>query len=330
MAESFFRRWPLYLVPILLFVGLGVLQAKGIAKTYRSIGSVNVSSSTFLSDLTSVRTPNVGYETPATKTARDMNERLGSDAFATTVATAARLGPALTSGAIDLDFVRTHVSASAAGDTLLQVSSTTDSAEVSQSLANALITSYTSYVLEVELSDSNTAKTFYEERISQDQAALETANTSLLNYLKANPAPSIGDRNEVQSVALTGLQEAVTTAQTGLNDDQSKLNEVQLKITSSQSDIDQRLSVADQPKVPQAAEPVKTRQAFALAIFALLGVLVVGIAVVIAALLDRVVRSAEDITTACGLEVVATIPARKKSGKAPAKRKRPAVAAGAV
>jgi uncharacterized protein involved in exopolysaccharide biosynthesis len=331
MAESFFRRWPLYLLPVLLFVGLGVLQAKGISKTWRSVGSVNVSSSTFLSDLTSVRTPDVGYETPATKTARDMNERMGSDAFATTVADTAGLKSALATGAVTLDYVRAHVSAAPAGDTLLQVSSVTDSPQLSRQLAGALIVSYTSYVLSVEVADSNTALQFYQDRITKDQAALDTAQQALLTFLKNNPAPSIGERDEVQTVTIQGLQTTVATAQTAVNDDGAKLNEAQLKVTSAKSDINQRLSVADEPNLPLGPEPVKMKQVFALAIFALLGLLVVIIAVVIAALLDRAVRSSDDILAATGLEVVATIPVRKKSGKVTAtKRKQPAVAAGAA
>ncbi|MCU1502860.1 MAG: hypothetical protein JWM12_2214 [Ilumatobacteraceae bacterium] len=315
MAESFFRRWPLYVLPIILFIGLGVLQAKNVPKVYKSVGSVNVSSSTFLSDLTSVRTPDVGYETPATKTARDINERMTSDAFATSVADAAGLTTALSTGQITLAYVRSHVFAAPTGDTLLQVSSTTDDPTLSQRLATALISSYTQYVLSVEVAGSNTAAAFYTDRITKDQVALTKASNDLVQYLDAHPAPAIGNRTDVETIAIQGLQATATASQQTLNDDTAKLDTAQLAITSAESDIGQRLKVADQPLVASAPEPTKMKQVFALAIFALLGLVVVVVGLIVAALLDKAVRSSEDIGEATGLEVVATIPVRRKNSR---------------
>ena len=86
LGECFFRRWYVFLIPIVLLAVLGVMQAKDLAKSYRAVGKVNVASSTLLTDITSVNTPSFGYETPAGKTARDLNQRLGTDTFATEVA----------------------------------------------------------------------------------------------------------------------------------------------------------------------------------------------------------------------------------------------------
>jgi capsular polysaccharide biosynthesis protein len=329
MAESFFRRWPLYVLPIVLFAGLGALKAKDIPKTYLSVGSVNVSSSTFLSDLTSVRTPDVGYETPATKTARDINERMGSDAFAKQVGVTAGLGTALSTGQVTLDYVRTHVSAAAAGDTLLRVSSTTDSAEQSQRLAAALISSYTAYVISVTVASSNAVTLFYQEQIKKDNATLTTAQADLIDWTKANKVPPSG-RSEADEITLKGLQDAVTTAQTAVASDQSNLDQASLQVRSAQADIGQRLSIADQPTVPNGPQPTRMKQAFTLAIFGLLGLLVVSVALILAGLLDHAVRSPEDISEACGLEVVATIPVRKKAARTSGARKSAELTAGAA
>jgi len=323
MAESFFRRWPLYLLPLLLFVGLGVLQAKNVDTEYRSVSTVAVSSSTFLSDLTSVRTPDVGYETPATKTARNINEQMTTAAFAKQVAAKAGLTTMLANGTITLDYVRSHVSVGASGDTLMIVRATTFDPTLSQRLAQALESSYKEYVIGVQSAESKNAAAFYTKRITDDTVAVTKATNDLKDYLGKNPLPPASEkRTELQVIELQGLQDAVAEAKTLLSEDQAQLDKTNLATSSAASDIDQRLQVLDPAELPIAPEPTRMKQIIDVAIFVLLGLIIVAVALVMSALLDRAVRSADDITEASGLEVVATIPLRRKT-KGPARRRPP-------
>ena len=71
LLETFFRRWWLYLLPLVLFVGVGVLKGARSTSGYESVGTVDVSSSTVLSQLTpSVRGDNFGYQIQPTRRLR--------------------------------------------------------------------------------------------------------------------------------------------------------------------------------------------------------------------------------------------------------------------
>ncbi len=315
MAEAFFRRWPLYLLPIVLFIGLGVLQASKIPKKYQSIGVISVSSDTVISDLTDTNSNSNSFETPAVKTARNINERMDSDTFAKSVADGAGLTTAMANGQLTLGDVRSGLSAQAAGDSLLLVTAANQNPEVAQRLASSLITTYTAYVLQAVQTANNAAADFYNQRIADDQVALTKANNALVDWLTQHPAPANGDRNPVEALNLQTLQDAADSAKTQLGDDTAKLSTAQLALASAQSDVAQRLQVTDQPETPVAPLATKLKQIFSVATFALLGLIIVAVALVLAALFDHVVRSTNDIDEACGLDVVASIASRRNDRK---------------
>jgi uncharacterized protein involved in exopolysaccharide biosynthesis len=311
MAESFFRRWPLYLVPLVLLLSLGVYKAKSLPKVYQSIGTLNVSSSTLLTDLTDTGNSDSTFETPAVKTARNIQERMASDSFAQSVADAAGLSTMLSSGQMTLDEVRANVGASAGGDTLLLVSGKSSDPKLSKQLASALITTYTAYVLDTNQSANNAAAKFYSDRLAADQTALTKATNTLVAWLQAHPEPTTGNRDPVDAVNLQTLQDAVTDAKKQVSDDNAKLSQAQLAITSAQSDVAQRLQVADEPGVPSAPQPIRMKQLTTVVMFLFLGLILIAVALVIAALLDHTVRSRDEVEEACGIEVIASIPTKR-------------------
>ena len=309
LVENFFARWPLYILPIILLGAVGVLRAAGVAKEYRSTGSVNVASSTFLSDLTNVNTPSFGYDTPATKTSRDINQRLQSDQFARTVAAAAGISADQPGG--DLNFVRSHVFATPSGDNLLQVTSTTGSPELSQQLAKALIDSYTQYVLTAETASSESAATFIQTELDGAKQQVTDAEDALAAYFDAHPSPTIGSRPDVQQLQIQRLNDAITSAQNQVDTYQTKLDEATIATKQSESDITQRLQLVDEPRLPSFPEPVRKTQIMSLAVFLMLGLFIALASLLVVSLLDRSVRSADDLEGISDLEVIASIPRQR-------------------
>ncbi len=297
----------LYVLPVLLIVGLGVYKTRDYVARYHSVGTVNVASATFLSDLTDVRVPNFGYETPASKTARSINELMRSDSFAIQVADHAGLTDAVKSGIFTLDDLRTNVYAEARGDTLLGLVAVADDPRLAAQLASSLITSYSAYVLAAETADSNAAADFYESQISTYETAVKQAQVNVDNYVADHKAPNFGERPENEVIELSRLNNQVQLAQTALDTAQAKLDEAKLATKTSESDIGQRLQVIDEPGVPVAPEGTLKKKVTTIGMFLVLG-LVVGCAMlVISALLDRSIRSSNDLT-AEGLVVLATVP----------------------
>jgi len=320
IGEAFFRRWPVFVVPIVLLGALGALAAKNTQRKYISIGTVNVASSTYLSQQTSVNTPNFGYDTPAVKTARDIVQHLGSDSFATSVATNAGLTTAVKTGQLTLNDIRGDLVASATGDNLIEVVATTPDPNLSQRLAKSLMTSYTAYVLSVETAQYSTAVKYNQDSLATDTKAVDAANGALDEYLTKNPAPAVGTRPDVQTAQIQRLNDAVKTAQTKRDADQDKLDSAQLAIKQSESDIEQRLQVVDQPAFPNGPQSVKIKMALTLVIYLVLGLFITLAAVVVTALLDHSVRSVNDISAIPGLHVIGTIPVLRTRKGEPERR----------
>jgi uncharacterized protein involved in exopolysaccharide biosynthesis len=312
LAENFFHRWWLYILPVLLLTGVGAVQAKKISKEFRSFGSVNVASKTALTDLTALNAPNFGYETPAAQTTRNIGQLMSTDAFAATVATNAGLSSAIGSGQVTLDGIRGSVKAVAGGDNLVIVSATTLFPDEAQRLAMALITSYTDYVLTSETAGYKGAISFLQSELASAKTSVEAAQQRLDDYFTANPTPKIGNRPDDQALKIQRLNNAIDSAQKQYDGFQANIDEANLSVKQAQSDIGQRLQVVDQPRVPAHPEPIIRKRLFKVGVFFLLGLVVAGAALLLTAMADRTVRAAADITGIPGLKVIATIPTQRR------------------
>src|SRR6185436_1371863 len=87
VAESVFRRWPLFLLPLLVLIGVGVVPATRVTAQYQSVGVLNVASNPLLADVAPLGgTGAPGFETPSAATTRQINELLRTEVFVRTVA----------------------------------------------------------------------------------------------------------------------------------------------------------------------------------------------------------------------------------------------------
>lgn len=308
LAEAFFRRWPILLVPIIVLAVLGAYQATKVSKTFTSAGSLSVVSSTALSQINGNGSQSGGYESIATTTAREINELMGTDAFATTVADNAQLTGALKSGQVTLAQVRSYVSAGASGDNIVKIGANTPFADLSQKLAQSLVTSYRDHVLSNETGGLTGAVTFLTSELSDAQGKLDAANGALDDFVQQHPSPVSGNRPDEEQLQLSRLNAAVDSAQQSVNSFQDKLNEANLQLRQSQSDIDQRYRVVDTPEIPTAPNATKIQQLVAFMVFLFLGVAIAASMLVVIAMLDHTVRTTADVSSIPGLAVLAAIP----------------------
>lgn len=329
LIERFFQRRVLYLLPVILLAGLGVMSVSRSQSDFRSTGVLNVSTGTLLSDLSAVRGSNTySYETPAASTARKINELLRTDVFVQIVAAEAGLEDALAAGALTLDDIRETTLAIADGDTLLAVSSTAPSAQGAYQLVNATIDSYIQWVLEVDISDSSAAEDFYIDLLNSYDQRVVVAQQALDQYLITHPAPrapavrSVEEELEIQrlNAALTRAQDQYDTAQTGAE-------QARLETQRAKSESNQKLKIVDPPQIPDAPEPALQKNVITIAIFTMLGLMVAAAFLILSTLADRKIRSQDDLETIPGLEVVGVIP--KVHSKRGANRKAKAATDGA-
>jgi capsular polysaccharide biosynthesis protein len=309
MAESFFRRWPLYLLPLLLLIGVGVMQASRVTAQYRSVGVLNVASNPLLSDVSPLGgTGATSFETPSAATTRMINELLRTEVFVRSVAEHAGLKGALDTNLVTIEQIRARVGASSTGTRLLNVSASWTDATTAAQLVISTIDQYTDHVLQVQIKNSTEAETFYTNLSSGYKKALVDAQDALQNYVVAHPTPKIGERPAEQTLAMQALGGVITQAQTQLTNAENKIDEARLSTQQARSQTGDSLQLVDPPEVPTAPESIHRRQAMAVAVYLFLGVFIVVAMLLLSSLLDRAVRSADDIDVATGLAVVATVP----------------------
>ncbi|MGZ4738011.1 MAG: hypothetical protein ACXVLM_02035 [Ilumatobacteraceae bacterium] len=309
VVESFFRRWPLYLLPVLLLIGVGVMQAKKITAQYRSVGVLNVASNPLLSTVTSAgSTGAYGFETPSTATTRMINELFRTDVFVRSVADHAGLKAALDSGLVTIPQVRARVAASSVGDRLLAVTAVWPDARTATQLVNSAVDEYTQHVLDVETKQSSEAEKFWTDLLAGYKKSLTDAQAALQDYVVANPAPKIGERPAEQTLAMSTLSGAIDQAQTQVTNAENNIDQAKLTSQQATSQTSQGLQVVDPPEVPTAPESIHRQQAMTFVVYLFLGIFVLVAMLLASAFLDRSVRTVEDIDVATGLAVVATVP----------------------
>jgi uncharacterized protein involved in exopolysaccharide biosynthesis len=309
LLETFFRRWWLYLVPLVLLAGVGFMSVSGAAPKFRSTGTLNVETATVLSSLSDTQSNgNFGFDTPAQTTAKKINSLIGTDQFMGKVITAAGLDEAVKSGALTVDKVRGSVGAGDVGQTFVKVTATMANPTDAQNLATATINSFVQGVVDSQVAQSQAAETFFQGLLSTYQAEVDTARQKLNDFLTANPAPVLGTRPDEQAAELTRLDGDVTQAETRYNSALSKSEDARLSTEQTRADINQRLEIVDSPALPVAPLPQMKAAVFGFATFLIVGLILTSGAVVVGAMLDHSVRFPADVRERLSVRVLAVVP----------------------
>src|SRR5262245_62818278 len=102
LLETFFRHPIIHLLPLVIFLALGCFTAFSAQKTYRSVGILNATSGTLLSELTG-NSPTFGFDSTATVTSRNILQLMSTDAFLTDVIERAGMTGAVEDGTVSRD-----------------------------------------------------------------------------------------------------------------------------------------------------------------------------------------------------------------------------------
>ena len=313
LLETFFRRWWLYLVPLTLFSLMGVAKAMQAESGYRSVGVVDVSKGTLLSQLSSVRGENFGYETPASATARTISSLLRTDRFIQSVAETAGVTGALERGQLTALGLRGRIFAAPSGDTLLEIAAVTDNPTLSARLVQATIDSFIEYEVATDVSDSRAAESFFDTQVKVYMRAVDDAEEALTAYADAHPGGPLNERPLDEQIEIERLTSAVTEAQANLTAAEQKTEEARLATDQSTSDVKQRLRIIDEPQIATAPEPRLKQAVLTVAFFMCVGLLVTVGAVVLGSITDRSIRSAEDVEQLLALPLLAVVPEAKSA-----------------
>ncbi len=310
LLETFFRRPLLCLLPLVLLLLLGVLTSVRQTKEYESRGVLHATSGTLLSELTGA-TPAFGYESVATVTAGNLQQLLTTDAFVEDVIDRAGLRTAVESGTIDVDGVRASVVASPRGDNLVAVVATTPNPEQSQRLATAALDAFLEYVVSNDIADATVRIETYEQIRDDYRTQLDAAIDELNQYVADHPAGNEENRPVNEQLEIDRLQDRVSRASDQYQSGEQNVNDSRLAAEVARTVVERQLRVIDEPVLPMYPMGGLRSSVMTIGVFFVVGtILSVGF-LVIRTLLDRSIRSPDDVENRFGVEVLAVVPAAR-------------------
>jgi hypothetical protein len=317
-VRVFFAHPILYALPAVLITLFGVYTQVSKPDQYVSVGTLSVSSETFLGSLSDARANQYSFESAAASTSRRFNELMQTEGFSTSVAETAQLGDQLRGGLLDLDTLRRTVYAAPAGDFLMHVVASSENPEVARMLATSAITTFREWVINFEITDSSAAETFFENQLATYKAEVDAANADLTDYLMAHPPPlnPSDERDQAEQIQIQILNDQRDRAQQRLDTALDKREAARQASLESSADIDQRLQIVDAPELPTAPATGLRQLAKTMIMFGVLGLLVTMGAVALRTLLDSSILSSADLDE-IGLPVLAVVPRSKGAAVVP-------------
>jgi capsular polysaccharide biosynthesis protein len=324
LLETFFRRPVVHLIPLFLLVAFGVFSAVNADKSYRSVGVLNATSGTLLSELTG-NVPSFGFETSSAVTSRNLHQLLATDRFLDDVIRRAGLTTAVEQGFLTSGDIRASVGASTVGDNLIAVHATTPRPEQSQRLAAATLDSFVEYVVSNDIADATVRIDTYERIRDATYERYTEESEALTDYLLAHPAASDESGPITEQLEVNRLQANVARAESAYVSAEDNVNEAVLAADVARSVVERQLRVIDEPQIPVAPISGLRAMVMTVAVYAVLGVLLSIGSVVVAAALDRTIRTPDDVAAKLGLDVIAVVPSARR--RLPTRQKKRAPAA---
>jgi hypothetical protein len=309
LLETFFRRWWLYLLPLVLFTGFGVVQASGGSSGFRSVGVLSVAPDTVLSQITQIRGEGFGYETPASATSRTINSLLGTESFMNSMIAKAGVADELEQGLITPFDLRRSIYATPGGDQLVQVVATTEFPELSAALAMATIDSYREYVVDGKVLQSRAAEEVFAEQVQGYQRQVNAADDALAEYAREHGGDEpLQERPLDQQIELEQLQSNRASAEARLANAEQQLSQAESVTAQAEADVYQRLRLHDEPRVPAFPESRTRQDVMTVAMFMAVGLLLTAGLVAFGVLADRTFRAADDVEHLLDVKVIAVVP----------------------
>jgi hypothetical protein len=315
LVNRFFRRWYLYVVPVALFVAMGMYSASNITSEFSSYARLSATANPYVTQ-SEIRGTEIGsFESAAAGTARLINEQIQTDAFIDDVAGRAGLSDALEQALITRDDIRsrTDANADAAGENNLRIEASWADPDTAFLMVEATITGYSDYLAQIALVDSDEAVQFWTERRTDARAEAQVAEDELTSYLtQLPPIPDGQERDTAQVLNIQRLNSSLDRALEAERAAQSAIDEADFAASQALSDSSRQLLLVDAPAVASFPGPVRRDQAQSVVMFTLLGFVFSFAALLIGTHLDRSIRSRSQLGQAAGTALVAAVPRIKQ------------------
>lgn len=308
ILEAFFQRPWLHLLPLILMIALGAATAFSTEAVYKSSGVITAESSTLIGNITQSNNQGFGYETPATATARNINEMLQTNEFLTSVANKLQADAPENQLPLLRRTIADSVGATADGDQLVRVTAQSARSDLSFRLADATVQSYLEAVIDNDLRQSSETVTLFEGEVEQARADLQAAQDALDQFLVDNQIDGTDETPLALELQANRMQDGVDRLASTYDAKLDALDQAKLATNTARTEVEQRLRLTDPPEQPEAPEPRLRKAGMTLVVFGILGSLLSLASVIVASALDKTIRVPADVNAKFGLDVLAVIP----------------------
>ena len=312
LLDHFFRRAILYVLPVVLFVGIGVYTAGNQQDSYVSQGKLSASSNPLVGR-TDIRTTELTFaESAAAGSARLINEQLNTDAFIDAVAARSGLSRLVEDGVIERDAIRRQVSAREQGRNVFAVSARWGDPQTAFLLVQSTIDAYIDYIDEILVGDSTDAVEFLESQLDDAEARVAAADNELQDFVRLLPPLTTGARPEEVTLELNRLSDSVREAQSVVAETQRQIDLAELSVDQAQSAAGRQLRMVDSPLPALEPESSLVQRLIMVVVFTVMGLLLALTVLVLSAALDRTVRTQRQLSRVAGCDVVVSVPQLRK------------------
>lgn len=328
LLETFFRHKWLYLLLIPVMAGAGVAYALLSKPEYQSRARLFVQDSVLISEISGVRSNGFGgsfYLTPAEITVEQFNELFKTDSYIRAIVRESNLEPRMAQGPEEVGKVMEEVreaiwaatdngsTVNFGGDHVVILARHEDPAVAFQ-LVQGAVDNFIDWNINTDRSESADAAEFFASKVQTYKVDLDAATATMRQYLETHPEPLRGERPELEKLDISELQSVVDLAKTNYEETLQKYESATVASEQAIRDVQGTYTLLDAPE--QAVEPERSITTILkdVIVFTALGGMLMAVAVLGSALIDRSIRFPIDIETRTGLPVLATIP-NSDSGK---------------
>ncbi|MDW3214168.1 MAG: hypothetical protein R8G01_09245 [Ilumatobacteraceae bacterium] len=306
LTDNLFRRLVWFLVPIVILGLIGFSQARNTPELYQSSATLSTTGNPLVPSQDAGGVSANYWESQADAGARMINERLRTDSFITSIAEQAGLGPAVDSGLVGLDVIRTSIWAGAGGSSIISVRGQWNDPQTAYQLVEGTVTAYQAFLSDTLANDSAEAEVFYIDQLAALEIEQQTASDELDEFVATLPAE--GGITILDQIELERLSENVRSVVDRIEETQENIDLARLTQAQLSTDAGRGFSMIDPPAVPDAPVSALVDRAVTALGYLLLGMVIAAAALVVTTVLDRSVASPADLLALDGVSVVATAP----------------------
>ena len=317
VLDSFFRRWWLHLLPILLFTILGLIYYLVKPPLFISKGVVLVNKTTVLNQLTEIGNEGYVFVTPAQSTIDQLGELANTDSFIRSIIAQTSLETELQNDPEILDdlmaAVRQSIWAEAQGEQSVGIYGSWEDANIGLQLVNATIENFLQWHINRTKEDSSIALNFFNTLIGEYKQELDGARGALDDYLIQHPEPIRGERPEIEKAQIKGLEGNIDIFYRQYVDALGKQENARLSTDKAESSVRQTYVLIDTPTLAEKPVASKLDNIISVAIFVILGGVFAVLSIIGGAAIDRSFRFPVDVQQFLHIPVLAVVPTSNPS-----------------